>query len=352
MAYTDEHFIAAIIEGHLRDVDKHNPFGQTALMVAVECGDVASARRLLRNGANSCAKSALGVTSLMKAASLVSCELTQILLWADAAIDAKNNEGDTALMCAAASGSADNVELLINHGAKLDLHNKDGVTALIQAIENGALRSVRWLLSGNADENLADSEGNTPLMWACAFGHEEIVRLLLAAGADPALLNAKGDSASNFAIHGGHAEIVALLKDYTSFQARLAAIHYEAEPDSLCRCPISFEVMNDPVTVSSGRSYDRKSLRDYFRSRGNPDVLPCPLTRLEIRREELNHETNASVMTLIERFVSDEERKHRQRMDMDRPRSSSVTSVMFFQKSYRLAQDDDMPVIVPYHSAS
>ncbi|XP_031501247.1 U-box domain-containing protein 25-like [Nymphaea colorata] len=45
------------------------------------------------------------------------------------------------------------------------------------------------------------------------------------------------------------------------------------------RCPISLELMRDPVTVCSGQTYDRTSIEPWLASADNPT---CPVTRLPL----------------------------------------------------------------------
>ncbi|KAL8118305.1 hypothetical protein AgCh_016005 [Apium graveolens] len=65
------------------------------------------------------------------------------------------------------------------------------------------------------------------------------------------------------------------------------------------RCPISLELMTDPVTVSTGQTYDRASILKWFKS-GN---LICPKTGEKLKNTELV--ANSSLRKIIQQFCAD-----------------------------------------------
>ncbi|MCD7460503.1 hypothetical protein HAX54_043651 [Datura stramonium] len=65
------------------------------------------------------------------------------------------------------------------------------------------------------------------------------------------------------------------------------------------RCPISLELMTDPVTVSTGQTYDRASIQKWLKS-GN---LLCPKTGEKLQTTELV--PNFSLRNLIQQFCAD-----------------------------------------------
>lgn len=65
------------------------------------------------------------------------------------------------------------------------------------------------------------------------------------------------------------------------------------------RCPISLELMTDPVTVSTGQTYDRASIQKWLSS-GN---LLCPKTGKTLTTTELI--PNSTLRKLIQQFCSD-----------------------------------------------
>lgn len=65
------------------------------------------------------------------------------------------------------------------------------------------------------------------------------------------------------------------------------------------RCPISLELMTDPVTVSTGQTYDRASIQKWLKS-GN---LTCPKTGEKLSSKELV--PNFALKKLIQQFCAD-----------------------------------------------
>ncbi|XP_065876170.1 U-box domain-containing protein 19-like [Euphorbia lathyris] len=65
------------------------------------------------------------------------------------------------------------------------------------------------------------------------------------------------------------------------------------------RCPISLELMTDPVTISTGQTYDRPSIEKWLKA-GN---IICPKTGEKLRNTELV--PNSSLLKLIQRFCAD-----------------------------------------------
>ncbi|MET0279654.1 MAG: ankyrin repeat domain-containing protein [Steroidobacteraceae bacterium] len=131
--------------------------GSTPLQWAVFNGDVAEARRLLKEGADVTANNHYGVNAMQLAADTANTELIALLLKAGADPSSPNADGETALHMVARSGNVDAARLLIKAGAKVD------------AVENFG--------------------GQTPLMWAAARRHPEMMELLISKGAD---INARG----------------------------------------------------------------------------------------------------------------------------------------------------------------
>lgn len=121
-----------------------------------------------------------------------------------------------------------------------------------------------------------------------------------------------------------------------TFQQRLDDIHFAGDvPDNLC-CPVSLSIMNDPITLpTSGRTYDRASLIEFARTARDP--LVCPLTRkpLDINHV-MNTATNYEKKGEIEKFVTNEEAKHRA-LPVQAPAASSSSRWSLF--GGRPAQD-------------
>ncbi|KAI4381403.1 hypothetical protein MLD38_007475 [Melastoma candidum] len=64
-------------------------------------------------------------------------------------------------------------------------------------------------------------------------------------------------------------------------------------------CPLSKNIMEDPVTIESGITYDRKAIAEWFKKYEGEEVM-CPVTRQRLLSQNLN--TNIALKTAIEEW--------------------------------------------------
>lgn len=82
-------------------------------------------------------------------------------------------------------------------------------------------------------------------------------------------------------------------------------------------CPISHTLMNDPITVSSGHTFDRSSLQYAFAAKENPSTIPCPITRKPIHINELKNGASITIRDIIENFLCDLEEKAKAKAEVE-----------------------------------
>jgi len=158
---------------------KVSPDGTTELHWAVERGDVDSAKRALREGADP---------------------------------KAANRYGMTPLSLAATNGNAALVKLLLDAGASPDVALPGGETPLMTAARTGSVEAVKALLARGANPNVKETvRGQTALMWAAAEGNSEVIEVLLQAGAQLQTRLDSGYTAFLFAVREGRLEAVKVL---------------------------------------------------------------------------------------------------------------------------------------------
>jgi ankyrin repeat protein len=126
--------------------------GTTPLQMAAFEGDIAEARRLIKDGADVRALNNYGVNAMQLAADSANTELIALLLKAGADPESPNADGETTLHLVARAGNVEAAKLLLKAGAKVDPRESFG--------------------------------GQTPLMWAVARRHPEMVELLASKGAN------------------------------------------------------------------------------------------------------------------------------------------------------------------------
>lgn len=110
------------------------------------------------------------------------------------------------------------------------------------------------------------------------------------------------------------------------FRDRLAAINFTGEIPVALTCPISGQLMEDPISMSSGKFFDRPCITAWFDSKAPLTEIPCPQTTLPIKREELKFHTNTDMLFLIEEFVKGKEEEARQQKSAKVSRVSSFFS--------------------------
>ena len=155
------------------------------LIEAVQNGDVAAMRALLRQHVDVNVPEPDGTTALHWAAHRGDVVAVDLLLGAGARVIAVNTFGITPLSLAVENGNRAVVDRLLKKGADPNTRVKGGETALMSAARAGRTDAVRALVEAGADVNAHETtRGQTALMWAAAEGHADIVRYLIQHGAD------------------------------------------------------------------------------------------------------------------------------------------------------------------------
>ncbi len=217
---TPSALVVAVESGDLRALSRLLALGakvdelhyehETALMVAARGGRTEMVRALLDAGADVNKQTSLGWTALMWSGQKGRAEIISVLLAAGVDVNARNKEGWTALMWAARDGNAESVESLLASGAETSAENEQGRDVFLLAAEGGQTRVVEKFLAAGADANMADKYGTTALMMAARS--PETVKVLLDAGT---VVDAKteplGMTALYMAAMNGWAEPVRLL---------------------------------------------------------------------------------------------------------------------------------------------
>lgn len=307
-----------------------------------------------------------GETALILATISGYLDIVQELTAAGADVNCYDCQPRTALMYAAKDGDIDIVRCLlavpginVNAVRSRDPNGyKDkGDTALLYAIRGDHLDVVKALVAvPGINVTITQNENETALMVAAAYGNFEIVQALLTVpNIDVRARSSRGYKASGIAKLYGHIEIANLLKQFNSgngydpmpivtntglsFSERLANIPDFNQNDIPKEFidPISFDIINDPVVFRSGITYDRESLAQYFVSRGNPSFIECPITRDNIHKIELrSNKSSSTIKNLIEKFVRNEEDKHKKRHEVEKGRESRLR---FFSSDASTVQD-------------
>jgi uncharacterized protein len=186
--------------------------GDLRLVEAVEKGDKAAVRSLLKQHIDVNTPQADGATALAWAAHKDDPETAELLIRAGANVNAANSYGVTPLALACANGNFVMVEKLLKAGADPNAAQPTGTTVLMTAARTGNVDVVKSLLAHQADVNAKETRREqTALMWAVAEKHPEVVRLLIEAGADAHARSTGGFTPLLFAAQQGDLDSARLL---------------------------------------------------------------------------------------------------------------------------------------------
>ena len=134
--------VAYLLKQPSIQIDATNMADETALMLAANANDLASANLLIEAGAS---VNRPNWTPLHYAASKGHTAMMRLLIENDAYVDAESPNGTTPLMMAAYYASPNAVKLMLEEGADPLLKNQDGQTALDMALVKDKKLSVQYI---------------------------------------------------------------------------------------------------------------------------------------------------------------------------------------------------------------
>jgi len=245
-------------------VDTAQPDGMTALLWAATHDELATARALLKFGADPKKANRYGVTPLSLACQNGNGELVELLLAAGADPQQALPGGETPLLTAARTGRPGAVRALLARGARVGDALPNGQTPLMWAAAEGNTEVIGLLLAAGADLNVKLASGYNALLFAVRGGHAVTVRALLAAGADLNYVTVPaskptgkqpvaGTGALVIAIENGHFELAAELVDRGANPNDLRSGYAPLHVLTWVRKPDISEANGDPPPDGSGK---------------------------------------------------------------------------------------------------
>ena len=180
--------MAALLAAALSGATTAAQAGRSAVAEAVQAGDLAGVKRLLKDGADVNAAIGDGTTALHHAAMRGDAEMVGVLLAGGASVRSTTRLGGyTALHLASQRGHDTVIERLLKAGANPNQPTQTGATPLMLAAASGHAAAVKQLLASKADVDAREAaNGESALMFAAAFDRPEVVKLLVEVGADVA----------------------------------------------------------------------------------------------------------------------------------------------------------------------
>jgi ankyrin repeat protein len=191
-----------------------------SVLAAVERGDHAKLKQLLKAGAAVTARNAQRATALLLAVRKRDVAAVKLLVAAGADVNAQDNIKDSPFLLAGALGDVEILKLLIaaSPGPDFTRVNRYGGSALIPACERGHVDAVKLLIKAGVPVDHVNRLGWTGLLEAIILAgggkpHQQIVKALIKAGADVDLADKDGVRPLQHAKQRGYAKIVALLEE-------------------------------------------------------------------------------------------------------------------------------------------
>jgi uncharacterized protein len=151
---------------------------------AINSGDIAAVRALIKSGADVNQRSGDGSTALLWAAHTSHVEIARALIAAKAAVDTPNDFGVTPLLEASRNGDSPMVHLLLRSGADPKRTHPEGETPLLSAARAGSVAAVRLLLARGANINVKNGDDASAAMVAIYNDRFDVAAALIELGSD------------------------------------------------------------------------------------------------------------------------------------------------------------------------
>jgi hypothetical protein len=230
------------------------------------------------------------------------------------------DNGNTGLMLASAANYGYIMTALLEkRSIKANATNLAGDTALMMAAERGHTNSVFVLLNHlNLEQISYKNHGYDALAKAERGGHREaadLIRRHISYLTRPAATASHSSSSSSAAeAKAAHQRAIPAVQPVSASSSKAAVeektpsqpvASAKIETPNQYLCPISSELMTDPVAMSSGQVYERREIEKWFKAK-NKNKVPCPITHIELDISELRtNQTCIPMARLINRFNSD-----------------------------------------------
>lgn len=190
------------------------------LLTRARIGTTESIQKLIEDGADLTTINEKGASALLIATQENNIATATALLEAGADVNQQDQLQDSPFLYAGAEGRFEILALMLDKKPNYNLLNRYGGTALIPAAEKGHVDNVRLLLEKTPiDVNHINQSGWTALLEAIVLSdggetQQEIIQLLLEHGADPNKKDSRGISPLTYAKQKGYGRIATMLVEY------------------------------------------------------------------------------------------------------------------------------------------
>lgn len=214
-----------VLIAHGYDINATDSEHRTALLWAINIGNVKTAQRLIEAGAEVNLADRAGRAPLSRAAGRGYFDIVTLLMTAGADPNLQDHYGRTPLFNAAFHGKDAIIQLLLDRGnIDTSIQSKGGRTLLSHIAQTGCVENMKRLLKDNKlDVDTADNMGWTPLAHAAEMGNEAAVKLFISTGrSNVHSINCWGQTPLSRAARNGHLNIVKLLLECGTIPADIS----------------------------------------------------------------------------------------------------------------------------------
>eukprot|EP00210_Caulerpa_lentillifera_P001601 g1539.t1 len=275
------------------DSELRNLADWTPLLRACNVGFLAGVQLLVEQGANLKACSSNGSTCLLMAAKNGHLSIVSYLLEQNSIhVEATGVDGLSALHHLVLLDETDVILDFACKGVELNPKTQDDVVAVSLAAKLNKINALEALLEAGANPNARTNKSDFALYEAVAQGDNKAITLLLSHGADRRIHGKDGLTPVQLAQSKTppRQDIIRTLLNaqrLTQYE-REAALDIKTErekhrrleseiEDCIC-CPITCEVMNDPVIAADGHTYERKAIKQWVSTTRTSPVTRQALT--------------------------------------------------------------------------
>eukprot|EP00210_Caulerpa_lentillifera_P006950 g6645.t1 len=286
------------------NINAQNEDGETPIFLAMRHRWIECLKVLLEAGAD---PNVDGKCALHKAVRSENVAAVKLLVENKADVNIQNQNGETAIYLAAKNGFVDSLEVLLEYGADPNIRTQredcglSGDYALHKAIHEGNINAVKLLLKHGADIAAIRSDGLTPVEVALSSKppRQDIIDYLFD-------VSTVTEQMTKLAFRCKYAEQMLqehimdidetmLIREQAELQ--IEELKTELESHSTRRelaeqtlrslqsdmeqcvcCPITLEVMHDPVIASDGHTYEREAIKQWLRYKKESPVTRQPLS--------------------------------------------------------------------------
>lgn len=147
-------------------------------------------------------------TPLLRAVQKGNIAIVKLLIRHGADLNKKNDLGKNALHLAASTGKVGLLKLFVERKLNVNIQDNDGFTPLVYAAEVGHLCCGEYLLKNGGDPTIKDHEKSMAIHWAAVGGNIRLVLLCFEYGCDINAVNNNGDTALHIAARRGNENMV------------------------------------------------------------------------------------------------------------------------------------------------